>query len=232
MKRILYAIVSGMLFLAPMSCKKDDPAPAASTLPSAPEALAEHNTKSGGIYKGTFANSTASGNVKVVLQGGVKTITVVLNGVSRTLNTTGLETWSSGQELLGTAFSSADWTATFYAAADGSVYDLSLSLAGETGFSTVIAKETSTTQVRVYEGTYAGAASGKWNFTTLGGLIGGIYTDDSGGSSFSGGVLVNNITISSGDVNATGTFASDLSTCSGTWESSSTSGTWSGTRKL
>lgn len=233
MKRMLYAIVAGMLLLAPMSCKKDDPAPAAPVLPAAPEALAEHNTKSGGVYKGTFANSTSSGTIKTVLQGGVTNITIVYNGVSRTLTTTDLASWTSGEQIVAAVFTSGDWSATFSASSDGSAFDIALDLAGESSFNTVIVKETSTLQVKVYEGTYAGDATGKWNFTVVSALIYGVYAGDGSSDTFTGAVVGNNITIvSSGDVTATGTFAAEMSTCSGTWASSSSAGTWSGSRKI
>lgn len=233
MKSILYVFVSGILLFAPMSCKKDDPAPAAPTLPNASEALAEHNDKSGGIYKGTFANPTSSGTLKIKLQGGVNSITVVYNGVSRTLTTTDLASWTSGQQIVSAVFTSGDWNATFSASSNGTVFDLALDLAGESSFNNLIVKELSTLQVKVYEGTFAGDATGKWNFAEVSSLIFGIYSGDGSSGSFEGEVAGTNISITStDDVTAIGTFAAEMSTCSGTWTSSTTSGTWSGARKI
>ncbi|MBL7851644.1 MAG: hypothetical protein JNN04_12135 [Cyclobacteriaceae bacterium] len=233
MKRLIYLILAGIVMLGPVSCKKDDPAPAGPTLPTAPEAKAEHNTKSGGIYKGTFANSSSSGTVKIVLQDGKTEAVVTYNGTTRTLTTTDLSSWVSGDAITGATFTSTDWQLLFMADADGSSFAFGLNLAGTVDFEGVIMKELSTAQVRVYEGTYAGAASGKWNFFTIANQLQGVYTGSSSGY-FEGVITGSNIAItgSGSSVTAVGTFTGEASACSGTWESSGDTGTWTGSRKL
>jgi len=233
MKRILYTLVAGLLILGPISCKKDDPAPVTTGLPSAPEALAEHNNKSGGIYKGTFADATTSGTIKVILQGGKTEIIVVYGGVTRTLTTTDLAGWTSGQDIVDIIFTSTDWQVLFASDGAGSSFGFGLSLGGKTDFEGLIVKELSTAQVRVYEGTYAGGSEGKWNFATQGNFLAGVYTGSSTGT-FDGTIAGTAITITSTgtSVTAAGTFNAEATSCSGTWTSDSSNGTWSGTRKL
>jgi hypothetical protein len=232
MKRVLYMIAAAALLLGPMSCKKDDPAPS-SSLSNTPEALAEHDTKSGGIYKGTFANSSKSGQIKINLQNGKKEIVIKFGSETRTLTTAALGSWTSGQEIVAAPFSSGDWTVTISIPADGSYVDISPDLAGATIDGGSIAKELSTAIVKVYEGTYAGDDSGKWNFTLQSGLINGVYAGASGSDNFSGAVTGSTITIiTTGSVAATGTMSADANSASGSWTGSSSSGTWSGTRSL
>lgn len=233
MKKLLYLLLAGTLVLA--SCSKDDPAPAPSTptLPSAPEAKAEHDNKSGGIYKGTFADATSSGTIKVVLQDGKTEVIVSYNGVSRTLTTTSLAGWTSGEAIVDAIFTASDWQVLFLADADGGNFAFGLNLAGATDYEGVIVKESSAAQVRVYEGTYSGASSGKWNFCTQSNFLAGVYTG-TGSGTIEGVINGNNIVITEpgSTLAASGTFNGEASACSGTWESSGDAGTWTGTRKL
>jgi hypothetical protein len=234
MKKVIYFVLAGIVLLGPVSCKKDDPAPAtpAPSLPTAPEAKAEHDTKSGGIYKGTFANANASGTIKVVLQDGKTEVVIVYNGVSRTLTTTDLASWASGDAITDAIFTATDWQVLFVADADGTNFAFGLNLAGASDFEGVIFKEVSTAQVRVYEGSFTGDSSGKWNFGTQSNFLVGVYSGSSSGS-FEGTITGTDIAIDSGTgLTATGTFTNENSSCSGTWSSSGDTGTWTGTRKL
>jgi hypothetical protein len=236
MSKLVHFLLAGTLVLGLGSCSKDDPAPAtpSPTLPTAPEAKAEHDNKSGGIYKGTFANANSSGTIKVVLQDGKKEIIIAYNGVTRTLTATALTSWTSGDAITAVAFTASDWTVLFSADADAASFGYALNLAGATDFEGLIVKEVSTAQVRVYEGTYAGDSEGKWNFATQSNFLAGVYTG-SGSGSFEGTISGTNIAITSSgsSVTASGTFAAEASTSSGTWASGSgDTGTWSGTRKL
>lgn len=234
MKKVIYFLLAGIVLLGPVSCKKDDPAPAGPTLPTAAEAKAEHNSKSGGIYKGTFANANSSGNIKVILQDAKTEIIVVYNGVTRTLTTTDLAGWTSGDAIVAALFTSSDWQVTFSSDADAGSFSFGLNLAGTTDFEGLIVKELSTAQVRVYEGTYAGDSEGKWNFCTQSNFLAGVYTGSSSGS-FEGTITGSNIAITSSgsSVTAVGTFTGEGSACSGTWASGSgDTGSWTGTRKL
>lgn len=235
MKKILYLLLLGVVCLGPVSCKKDDPAPSTPTptLATAPEAKVENDNKSGGVYKGTFANSTSSGTIKIVLQDGKTEATVVYNGVTRTLTTTALSGWISGELIDNALFTSSDWQMIFSAEADASSFSFGLNLAGVSSFTGVIVKELSAAQVKVYEGTFAGDSSGKWNFCTQTNLLTGVFTGTSSGS-FDGVITGTSIAIfsTSSGITGSGTFTNDATNCSGSWEGSGDTGTWSGSRTL
>jgi hypothetical protein len=233
MRKSLFYLLAAFALVA-VSCSKDDPAPAGPTLATSAEAKAEHDNKSGGIYKGTFANATTSGTIKVILQEGKKEIIISYNGATRTLTTADLASWTSGDAITTATFASTDWQVVFNADGDAATFSFGLSLGGVIDFDGLIVKEISTAQVRVYEGTYAGDSSGKWNFCSQGSQLAGVYTGTSSGS-FEGTISGNNITITSSgsSVTAAGTFTNELVNCSGTWASGSgDSGTWSGARKI
>lgn len=231
MKRVILSLLTAVALV--FSCSKDDPAPAAPTLPSSPEAKAEHDNKSGGIYKGTFANSANSGSIKIVLQEGKTEVVLIYNGTTKTLTTDDLSAWTSGDAITSAVFSNGTWIVIFEADGDAASFGYQVSIDGSIDFDGLIVKEVSTALVRVYEGTYAGDATGKWNFCTQGNLLAGVYTG-SGTGSFEGTITGTTISITEpgGDVTATGTLTGEGAACSGTWASSSSDGTWTGTRKI
>lgn len=231
MKRAILSLLTIVVLL--FSCKKDDPAPAAPTFATTPEAKAEHDNKSGGVYKGTFANATSSGSIKVVLQEGKTEVILIYNGTTKTLTTTDLSGWTSGDAIASATFTNGTWMVMFQADADAASFGYAISIDGIVDFEGLIVKEVSTSLVKVYEGTYAGDSSGKWNFCTQGTLLAGIYYGSSSGT-FEGTISGTSLTITEpgGDVTAAGTFAGEGTTCSGTWNSSTTSGTWTGGRKI
>lgn len=231
MKKLLYSLLAGLLILGPMSCKKDDPA--GPTLVSAPEATAENDLKSGGVYKGTIIGS--SGTIKVVLQGGKKEIILKIDGVTRTLTTTSLDSWTSGEEILDAEFSSGDWSITLSIVADGSDGSIVFDIAGHPDIQVALSKERSDQLIMAFEGTYAGSNSGTFNFIVQGDAVSGVSRDSGGDfAAFYGSFSDNTIsvTIASGSNSvAVGTVSGN--TASGTWtESATVSGTWTGTRTL
>src|SRR5262245_7096733 len=142
MKKVLHTLLAGLFLLGPMSCSKDEAA--APALASAPEATAEHDTKSGGVYKGAIVGS--SGTIKIVPQGGKKEIILKLDGVTKTLTTTALESWTSGQEIVSATFSSGDWSIILSlntTGTDGSIY---FTIPGHSDITLALFKETSTSQ--------------------------------------------------------------------------------------
>jgi hypothetical protein len=95
-----------ILLFAAFSCKKDDAAPA-STFPTTPEAQSFDDAKSGGVYKGAIVGST--GTIKIVLQKGVKEIKITIDAVSKTLVTTDLDAWTSGEIVRNALFAADGW---------------------------------------------------------------------------------------------------------------------------
>jgi hypothetical protein len=231
MKKVFLLLLAASLLVGPVSCKKDDPAPT-SAFPTVPEAKSEHDNKSGGIYKGTFATATTTGTIKVVLQDGKTEIVVSYNGTTKTLTTTGLSGWVSGQAISNVLFTNGDWEVVFTVSANASSVDFLMQLAGESNFISVLNKEYSSALVKVYEGTFAGDDTGKWNFTLQGSDIIGVYASAGGSATFIGSVAGSTIAITALDVTATGTFVEEGASCSGTWDGGSTAGTWTGKRSL
>ncbi len=228
MKRILYFFLAALLLIGPLSCKKDDPAPV-NSLATAPDAKAANDALSGGIYKGALIGS--SGIIKITLQDGVKQIEITLDGVKRTLTTTSLASWTSGQAIVDALFSSGDWQVTLSVDADGQNLSLGFTIAGHPNISGVIVKETSTYLVRAFEGTYAGSESGTWNFVIQGQSVYGISTGATGTTELYGSIAENVITFSS--VSAAGTLTpGNPDTVAGEWQGSTpnSTGTWTGKR--
>jgi len=233
MRRIIYVLISGLVLMGPVSCKKDDPAPAA-TLPDSPEALAAEDTKSGGVYKGVLIGST--GTFKLTLQNGVKEVAIVIDGVKKTLTTTALGSWTSGQEISNATFSADGWSVVISLLADGSDGSIGFNIPGHASIEAYVTKEKSTALVKGYEGTFSGAASGTFNFLEYNNGVYGIAREASASSVdyFYGQKSGNNITLtfSNSFLSATGTI--DGTNCSGAWTNTDTSdaGTWTGKRTL
>jgi len=230
MKKVLFLLAPFILILA--SCKKDDPAP---VLPSAPEALAEHDNKSGGIYRGAIANISNSGSFTIILQNGKKEISMRVNNIAKTLTTNDLDNWTSGEAVLAT-FSNSNWAVEAEINETGNTVLLTFSIAGVTGFNGGVAKELSSSQVKVYEGTFDGTDKGKWNFVWQGGSIAGAAVSIQADRSFTGVATGNNIEISTDDgyVSATGAFTTDGSSASGAWTGvpAAFNGTWKASRSF
>ena len=108
-----------------------------------------------------------------------------------------------------------------------------MNLGGLKNFNGTIVKESSTQLVRIYEGAYTGTAAGKWNFATKGTFIGGVYASDSENKYFAGFVVDNVIGVEViGSISAVGNIANDGKSATGTWTKGSSSGTWTGTRRI
>ena len=140
-------------------------------LNSTPEAAVEHDTKSGGIYKGIIVGS--SGTIKVYLQDKDIHAEVTFNGESKKLIPTTLNNWSSGKAISSAIFSSGNWELKFSVESNGNNPQILLSIPNHSTMIKIM-KETSTELVRAYEGTYAGDASGVWNSVIKGSSISGI----------------------------------------------------------
>ncbi len=230
-KGLLLVLATVSIFVVTSCSKEEDPTPGIQ-LATSPEALAEHDFKSGGLYKGTFANASASGNIQVILQAGKTEILIAYQGTTRTLTTTDLTGWTSGDSI-NAVFTSGNWSALFAASGNATSYSMGLNLAGTTAFEGLIVKEKSNAQVRVYEGTYAGDASGKWNICVQGNLMAGFYFGVTSGY-LEGTISGTAITMAEpgGTVTAAGTFSNEVMDCSGTWQDGGFTGTWSSTRKI
>ena len=229
MKNLVRTILVMILAAAASSCSKDTVAPV-STLPTSPEAQSADDSKSGGVYKGTIVGS--SGVLKIVLQKGVKEIQMTISGVSKTLTTTSLDTWTSGEIIRNALFTKDDWQVMFNVGAAGIGASVTMTIPGHASAEAILTKETSKAIVRVFEGTYTGSESGSWNFVIQGGALSGISRSTGGLTTTSFVGLVNGTVITLDSIQGSGTISGD--NASGTWVGSSPdiNGTWTGKRIL
>jgi hypothetical protein len=227
MKRLASISTVLVLFLCLLSCSKDSSTPA-TTLVTTPEADPVEDTSSGGVYKGAFVGS--SGVVKITLQKGKVEVVLTLDGVTKTLTTTALAAWKTGQAITGVDFINGDWKATFSVAANGNSPTITIVIPGHT-ITPALMKEKSTLLIKAYEGTYSGTETGNFNFVIRGTELVGISrsTDGKTVNVFYGTVDGNNISLT--NIQASGTINGDA--VSGTWLGQTGSGgTWTGKRTL
>lgn len=226
-KFLSWTLASFVFFL--LSCSNESTEPT-SSFSGSPDARASEDARSGGIYKGVIVGS--SGHFAVVLQSGLTHIKITLDGESRTLTSTGLASWTTGDPIKNVVFASGDWQATFSVGAAGNVPSISFNIPGHSDPKVALLKEYSTGQVRLYEGTYMGTSSGTWNFLTQGPALTGVSRSADGGTSLTFYGLVNGNNITLDVVEGTGTFSGD--NVSGTWSDTGSggSGTWTGKRVM
>ncbi|MBX9853876.1 MAG: hypothetical protein K2X86_19205 [Cytophagaceae bacterium] len=237
-KIMLLAVLFSTALL--VSCKKEKekaPAPnepySCATCADSPEALASNDASSAGIYKGVITGS--SGNFKIVLENGSSNIFIVatFQGVTDTLTTNSLSSWNPGDAIVSAVFTGdQEISITFSVNADGSSPTATAAITGYSNVTVSIVKETSTTLVQCFEGTFAGFSSGNFNFWLTSTSIGGVAKSTTGSPDiFTGNVTGTTITgITSNSTNFSGTLSGD--NASGNWNNSYGSGTWTGKRTL
>lgn len=153
------------------SCSKDDETPVASytclTCKTTPDALAANDASVKGMYKGIIIGST--GTISINIQNGSSTITatMVLDGVSVALtsNVAVVDGQSYVAPFTGT-FNGSPITMTFSVGLGGSSPTMvSSSIPGHPNAVFVLSKETSTSLIEGFEGTYAvtGGEKGVFN---------------------------------------------------------------------
>lgn len=240
MKKLLIAILmSAGLF----SCSKDkttdpDPDPADTTYKcasckTAPEAKAEYNSSSAGVYKGVLVGSTGTIALYLYNTGTEVKALVAFDGKNTTLSTTALSNWTPGQAITNALFTGQldgkDIQATFSVEANGQNPKVSVQIPGH-NIVVAVYKETSTTLLKNYEGTYTGSRSGTFNLA----LNGNEYSILSGGAPIVGTLVNGKINLTVDQVEVIGEFSGD--DVSGTWKDSKKTpadqGTWKGKRTL
>lgn len=211
-------------------CKKETNKP---ELVTTAEAKAAHDGKSGGVYKGVLIGST--GTIKIVLQDGKVEVVVTIDGETRTLATTGLTGWTSGQSIAQIDFSNGNWSVKFSVDGNGNNPRIVPNIAGHVGMVVLIVKESSTQVIKLYEGRFTGTgvspSYNHWNFISNANHLYGIHSDGVGVKEFVGqinGVNLNGLTSAGASFN--GSFSGEL--VSGQWQGVGVAGTWQGERKL
>lgn len=150
----LLGVLVAVLFLN--GCKKSNPNNPG-TYPSQPEAKPAFNTQSGGVYKGTLTGS--SGYVVVSLQATTPFIIYKFTSPAGNLDslfTTALVGWTSGQAISRALFTGASGSKFWFSVnGDGSSPTIdSVYIPSHSGkVYANIGKETSTTLIKIYQGT-------------------------------------------------------------------------------
>jgi hypothetical protein len=221
-------------------CKKNDEkepaAPVAYQCAScvkASEALAANDSSSAGVYKGILAGST--GTFKFILKNGTGAILAVVNfdGITDTLHCDSLSSWVPGQSIYNAVFTGTKGiTLTFSVSADGRYPSVTATITGHNNVSATVAKETSASLLKCYEGTASGTdVSVILNWWIKENNMYGVYKDQNGKTGVLRGT-VSGTTVNGTVENSTFTGKIEGEKMSGTWKSSDKSGTWTGKRTL
>jgi hypothetical protein len=224
------------------ACKKDDkettpttPEPyKCTTCITSPEAKAQYNDNSGGVYKGVLVGSTGTIALYLHNTGTEVQALISFDGKNATLTTTSLNNWSPGQAINNALFTGTiegqTVQALFSVDANGQNPMVSVSIPGHT-VNVAIYKETSTNMIRNFEGTYTGGDQGIFNMV----IVGNQYSivSDGGGDPFESTLVNGKIDLVHDGVEIKGEF-SGTDHVEGTWKDNNNAkeGTWSGNRTL
>jgi hypothetical protein len=144
-----------------VSCKKKDEAPVSgqfkcATCTSQPQAAAANDASSKGVYKGVVSGSSGTISFNVMNSGTTITAIMVLDGT--TVNLTSNVTWQAAQAYVAPFTGMSNGSAvsiTFSVGATGGTPIVTTSsIPGHPGASFMIAKETSSSLIECFEGTY------------------------------------------------------------------------------
>lgn len=229
MKRsiIPVAVLLAVVVLAFQSCKKEEKTKQkeetqmpyqCTSCPTKPEALAEYDATSKGIYKGTVIGS--SGTIKFSVQNGGNDIVATLIIDGTTANLTSSVNWISGQAYVAPftgTINGQPASITFSVNADGSNPVITSSdIPGHSNAVFTLVKETSNALIECFEGTYESTKpeSGTFNIIlsrTLG-KWGGIARKSSGGNQSDINGIIDNGTIKDEDNKTIGSLKGDVIT--------------------
>jgi hypothetical protein len=236
-------LLAGLLAVAALattivSCSKNDSEPEETIAPlvTAPEATAAEDNKSGGVYKGVLLGST--GFLKIILQGGKKSVVITMDGVIKTLDLVSFSptNWVSGQAITNAVFAKDGWKVTFSIAADGKNPTVVVEITGHNKITVTVSKEASGSQVKSFEGSikYEGITfNSAFNFMIWGDSLRGIGRIPGDTITYGiAGLLINNSQVQGKINNATVTGTITGNTASGTITTPNTSATWTAKRTL
>ncbi|MDD4971828.1 MAG: hypothetical protein PHT07_20570 [Paludibacter sp.] len=189
---VLFALVIMTLACVFLSCTSNDPAN--SGLPGKPEALAANDHSSAGVIKGVLVGST--GVFKFSIKNGNDSIycKVTFDGKTGLLLAPSMSTWTAGQVIAATFTGNVGGTEVsvyLKCNADGGSPTATFTIPGHQ-VSVSLYKETSTSLVKGYEGTYStvnvssGAKidNGTFNFILYNGLVAGTHSGTDGSGTF------------------------------------------------
>ena len=212
--RVKYGVSLGLALvaIAGLGCSKDSTGPVA----------VEPGNGTAVNLKGTLANASLSGDIDITIAGtatsGVAAVTgCVYLRTATCVSAPGTYTVASKALSFGTASPALAFTGTY----SGGVVQGAFT--GTSGAGVFTVRDGT---VSVYCGTFAGAASGRWNFVIDGSTLDGLYNDGSGNYRLTGTVSGNSLSITYAAGTATGTLSG--ATASGSWSAGGGSGTWTG----
>ncbi|MGY3211744.1 hypothetical protein [Mucilaginibacter sp. HD30] len=247
LKQSIYYAFTCCILLSAVSCKKDkqsnEPTFTCANCKTAPDAKAENNVISKGVYKGVVVGSTGTISIDVLNGGSTIAATLVLDG--QTINLSSTAVWASGTPLTagftGTA-GGQNYSFTFTVQANGTNPSTSsYTIPGHPTISFQLIKETSDNLIKCYLGT----TEGKKNSGVLQSSVLNIITSGKTNTWFglskdnaSGSISTSDGTISGNTINCncgptttvTGTITSDQ--IDGTYKGSDNQGTFTAKRTL
>lgn len=221
MKLSKWIIGLALVSTAFLSCKKDEESTGTKSkdIENTPGAVAAYNTSSAGVYKGVLVGS--SGYFKLSIKNGTDTVSckIVFDGDTAYLKTTSFANWQPGQPISNAVFTGTlkgqTITLTLSCNADGTNVNVTVNYPGHT-INASIVKETSTTVVKCYEGTYTdGHETGVFNLAVYGNKAYGFRKDPYSMGYFSGTITGSVLTVDEGE-NAK-TFTIDDNSIKGTF---------------
>lgn len=241
MKKLLPAVIAVSTLL---SCNKEGEPPVqetpklyvCNTCVQMPDARAEHNLQSSGVYKGILGGIGSSGTIAIYLHntGTEKKAVFTLHGKTAELTTNSLTNWQPGKKI-DTALFTGTWNnqpveMRFSVDTNGFNSEVQFDVPGKK-IIPFIYKETSDVVIESFEGDYTGDAEGVFNIAVNGNEVGIVF---SGMDTHMVSILENgkiNFTSESGMV-IKGNFYDDEA--GGTWQNKTTgkSGGWKALRTL
>lgn len=240
MKKPLLLLLSVLTIMN--ACKKEDkttpPTPPepykCTTCITTPEAKADYNSSSAGVYKGVIVGSTGTIALYLHNTGTEVSALVSFDGKNATLTSTSLSGWAPGQAITNALFTGTidgqNIEALFSVGANGQNPSVQVMIPGHT-VTVAIYKETSTSLIRNFEGTYAGGDQGIFNMVIVGDQY-SIVSDD--GDEPMESTLVNGkVDLNHNGVEVKGEF-NGTDYIEGTWKDNNNvkEGTWTGNRTL
>lgn len=226
-------ILSTFIFtvLTIFSCSKKD-TPTNNNLTDTPAAKAQYDATNLGIYKGVFVGS--SGTIVIdISNSGTLTATLKIDGV--TYNFTTNQTVQINQPTT-LNFSNGSNSFTFTVSANGTNPTITnLIINGHPNAAILVVKETSTSIVKCYEGTFTGGDNGTFNAVIYNSTIKALARSNVfNKNSEANGTVTNNQIAATGTVSTGATFAGTLNgnSFTGTWTNAQAAlnGNFSGTR--
>ena len=163
--RILFVMVTIVLFV---SCKKNDKDSTpyeCKTCNKTPEAAAANNTSTKGIYKGIIIGSSGTIKFDIANNGNTITAVMIIDGVS--VNLTSNVAWTNGQAYIAPftgTLNGQPVTINFSVGLSGTTPTVTSSnIPGHPNAVMVMVKETSDSLIECFEGTFSGASQGTLN---------------------------------------------------------------------